>query len=102
MNNTYIQQSTAGTGTTVTCQDTGQNVLVVHNTAGIATLTLALPATPIDGQVIRFSSGGGIVTLTVTSAFAGSTIIGAVATVATGTAQEFTYVKNTNIWYKTI
>ena len=70
--NNVIQLTTATSGT-VTANDTQQDMVLVHDASVTATLTVAFPATPINGQIFCLSSVGGIIALTMSSA---SSIIG--------------------------
>lgn len=65
----FSQYSTAGSGT-VNVQDTQQDVILVHDTTLAATLTITLPAAPVDGQRITILSVGGVTTLTLSSSIA--------------------------------
>ena len=61
MANSVKQYSTLTSGT-ITGNDTGQNVQVIHNAASLAaTLTITFPATPLDGQIFSVASVLGVV-----------------------------------------
>ena len=51
-----FKQITALTSGTVTITDTGTDVQLIHTPALTATLTIAFPATPYDGQQVSISS----------------------------------------------
>ena len=74
------QYSTVATGT-ITAQDTKQDIMLVHNAAALAsTLTIAFPATPIDGQIFGITSALGITALTIS----GGTTTNSISTMAAG------------------
>lgn len=93
-----LQYSTAATGSTVTVSDTGDDIVVIHETVLVATLTLALPATPQDGQRVNFTSVGGVTALTMTTPV--GTIVGAVTTLGVGGAITYIYRGSTTKWYR--
>lgn len=82
-----IQETTLTSGT-ATCQDTQQDLILVHNAGATVTLTIALPATPINGQKVTVTSIGGITTLTISSAL---TIVAALTTLAVGGTGTWMY-----------
>lgn len=93
----YIQYSTLTSGT-VTVSDTGDEIQVIHEAGATLTLTLAMPATPQDGQRVNFSSVGGITTLTMTASV--GSIIGALTTLAAGGVLEYIFSLAQNKWYR--
>lgn len=97
--NQYIQYSTANSGT-ITIADTGTNVLLIQEATIATTLTIALPATPFDGQEVRISSIGGVTTLTLTTSV--GSIIGGLATIGAGGIFGYTYRGSTTKWYRTL
>jgi hypothetical protein len=91
-----IQLSTATSGT-VTPIDTQQDLILIHDAAVTATLTIPFPDSPRDGQSFTICSVGGITTLTL------STLVGTIANTLTtlpvgGTGTWRFY---NNKWYKT-
>ena len=78
----FFSQYTTATSGTVTAQDTGQNVQLVHEAGLTLTLTIAFPANPVDGQTFSVSSVGGITTLTLTAVV--GTIMNALSTLGVG------------------
>lgn len=95
MANFFKQYSTLTSGT-VTVQDTGQDVCLVHNAASLAaTLTVTLPASPVDGQQVTMGSTLGVTALTMSS---GLTIIGALSAVTAGGFGTWVYDKTANKW----
>lgn len=90
----YISIASSGTyllSTTIT-----ENILLVTNTALTATLTF--PASPVDGQKLRFTVTTNNVTLALT---AGPTLVGTFAGAAS-TSQTFTYIYRSTgtTWYR--
>lgn len=92
-----IQYSTVTSGT-ITAQDTAQDVQIVHDAGATVTLTIALPATPFNGQKVGITSNGGITTLTL-STVVGS-ITNALTTLAAGGCATYIYVSSQTKWYK--
>lgn len=93
-----VLQISSATSGTVTANDTGQDVDLIHDAGVTLTLTIAFPATPINGQVITIGSQGGITTLTLTAAV--GTIMNALTGMAAGTRGRFQYASSTSKWYK--
>lgn len=97
MKASYIQYSTLTSGT-LTVDDTGDDVVVIQEAALAVTLTLALPATPVSGQRVTFSSVGGVTTLTMSTPV--GSIIGALTTLAAGGTLTYIYRGSTTKWYR--
>ena len=84
------------TGDTVTLLST--NYISIINPAGtLATLTVDMPATPVDGQKQRFSFTQIITSLTVTGG--GNTIVGTPTAAAISNAFEFIFNVGDSTWY---
>jgi hypothetical protein len=94
----YKQNSTA-TSDTVTCDDVKQDMWLVHNASSVATLTIALPATPQNLQSVTISSNGGIIALNLTTAV--GSIINAITTLAVGGTITYTYDSSLTFWIAT-
>lgn len=92
-----VLQYTTSTSGTVTMNDTGQDVDLIHDAGATVTLTIAFPATPFNGQKVRLTSVGGITTMTLTS---GGTITNALTTLSTGIGCHYVYVAAQTKWYK--
>lgn len=91
------QINTAASGT-VAINDTGQDIQLIHNAISLAiTLTISLPATPIDGQKVGIVSVLGVTTLTLSSALS---IIGGIAVLAAAAYATFMYEASTNKWFR--
>lgn len=97
MANLVKQISTATSGT-VTIGDTQQDTQLIHNAVSLAvTLTIALPATPIDGQKVGIVSVLGVTTLTVSSALG---IIGGITVLAAAAYATYMYEASINKWFR--
>lgn len=93
----YVQYSTANSGT-ITIADTGDDVQLIQEAAVAVTLTIALPATPVDGQRVYISSIGGITTLTLSTPV--GSIIGALTALAANGVFGYIYRGPTTKWYR--
>lgn len=93
----YIQRSTITSGT-LTIADTGTDVIVIHEAVLVVNMTIALPATPFDGQRVTISSVGGITTLTLTAPL--GTIVNTIATLIAGGNASYMYSSSQSKWYK--
>jgi len=96
VNGQYKQRSTATSGT-VTIDDASTHILFVHEATAV-TLTINLPATPIDGQIISIVSTGGITTLTLSTPV--GSVINGITSVAAGIPSRYYYDKPNNKWYR--
>jgi len=94
--NSVIQITTATTGT-VTAQDTKQDLVIVHDAAAL-TLTIQMPASPVDGQTVIVTTSGGITALTL-SAVVG-TIVSALGTLSIGSTGRYIYSAVQNKWFR--
>lgn len=93
-----VKQVSTATSGTVTINDTGQNVQLVHNAVSLAvTLTIALPAAPIDAQTVGVVSVLGVTTLTLSSALS---IIGGITVLAAAAYATYMYEASTNKWFR--
>lgn len=94
----FTKQLSTATSGTITCSDTQQDIMLIHDAASLAiTLTIALPATPVDAQRVTFISRLGVTTLTLSSAL---TIIGSIAVLAAGGFATYIYEASNNKWYR--
>lgn len=92
------QISTATSGT-VTVTDAQGDVILILTGALAVTMTIALPATPFDGQRVYISSDNGITTLTMSTPI--GTIINAITTMAVGGVVAYIYDAPNTKWHKT-
>ena len=93
-----VLQLTTATSGTVTATDTGQDVDLIHDAGVTLSLTIAFPATPVNGQVITIGSQGGITALSLSATV--GTIINALTGMAAGSRGRYQYVASTSKWYK--
>ena len=92
-----ISQITTAVSGTVTATNTGQNLDIIHDASTSALLTIALPASPINGQFVTITSKKGINTLVLTSST--GTIATPIITMALGGSVKYEYVASTSQWY---
>lgn len=92
-----IQYSTSTSGT-VTCQNTQQDVRLIHDATLTASLTIALPASPADGQIVNFISPGGVTALTLTTTV--GSIINSLTSLVAGTPATYMWYNSQSKWYK--
>lgn len=82
------------------------NNYILDETTSIATMSITLPSSPLNGQVVNFTSTHLLTLITfLTSGIAGSQISGAVTTFATPTTPgtggiSFLYDSVQNYWYR--
>jgi hypothetical protein len=76
------------------------DALVLEPAALLATLTIALPNLPVDGQVLSISSTQVVTTLTVTAPTSGANVSLAPATLAANTPISLVYYASGNKWYR--
>lgn len=95
--NITSQRFVPTTGGTVTVANMDQQIIpVIIDPAGtLATLTVALPANPYDGQIVIVCSSQIITALTMTG-----TIIGAITSMAVGSFAHYVYNSNQTKWYR--
>lgn len=79
----------------------GTQVLVMNPAGTLATGTITMPASPVDGMTIRFSSSQIITALTV-SANTGQSIVSAVTTLTAGGGAAYIYRLANTTWYRTV
>lgn len=98
MKATFIQYSTTTSGGVIDISDTQDDVMVIHEAALAATMTINLPPTPVNGQRVTVLSTGGITLLSL-SASVGS-IINSITTIGSGSLARYLYYAPQNKWYK--
>jgi hypothetical protein len=91
-----IQYAVPSSGGTVAC-DVTTSALVLNNAGLLATLSVTLPPTPVDGQRIIITSGAGVTVLTVT----GGTIKGLITTLAINGYARYIYSAAAGAWFRT-
>lgn len=75
------------------------STLILKPAGTLATGTITMPATPIDGQNVRFTSSQIITSLTV-SPNSGQSIVGAPTTLGLGQGNAFIYSLSDTTWYR--
>ena len=75
----------------------GTSIVDLTNSGAIASGTITLPVSPVDGQTMRLFSVGGVTTLTL-SASAGMTVNNAVTALTALTAVEYLFNRATLAW----
>lgn len=93
-----IQTATPTTGASITIGDSISSLILKH-TATIATLTITLPASPVNGQIVSVSSRSTVTTLTL-NANTGQTRYGQPTTISATTPVSFIYETATLSWYR--
>lgn len=95
-----IQYATPTNGST-TVINIGATALVLDNASLLATATVTLPASPVDGQRVVICSGAGVTLLTLN----GGTIKGTMASLAVNGYARFIYSASANsgagAWFRT-
>jgi len=84
------------TGTTVNFLD-NKEYLILRPIGSLATLTIALPPNPIDGQTIWIESTQTVTSVTLTSS---KTILGTITTLSPLISVKYIYIAPDNTWYK--
>jgi hypothetical protein len=93
----FIKSLSSATSGTITLPDTQQNVIFIHDAASLAvTLTIVMPATPVDGQQVTIISRLGVTTLTMTST---PTVVGLLSVLTAAIPARFIYESSNNKWY---
>lgn len=89
------QRSVPADGATVTATNlNGYNKLIIAPAANLSALTLALPTTPINGEILEVIFTKAVTTLTVTN----GTIVGISAGVSAGYSRKLTYSSADTAW----
>ena len=97
-NQTESQRSTATTGTE-SVNNNGINTIFIHDAVSLAlTLTVNLPSTPVNNQIVTLNSVLGVTTLTLVT-LVGS-IVGGVTALAAGVSVRYIWMASQNKWYK--
>jgi hypothetical protein len=82
-------------GATVTI-NAGVRKVFIDPAGTLATLTVVLPASPVDGQECGISTSQILTALTITG-----TIVGTLTTLALGAFAEFTFSGTASKWFRT-
>jgi hypothetical protein len=79
----------------------GITTLILNPAGTLATGTITMPAAPVDGMTISFSSSQIITALTV-SANAGQTLVSGVTALTAGGGAKYIYRETGTTWYRTV
>jgi hypothetical protein len=88
------QYSTPTTGSTVSVNANGYVCLFLNPAGSLVALTVSLPSSPTDGDVVEIHSSQAITTLTMSN----GTIIGALTTMAIAAFAKYRYYSDTTSW----
>lgn len=91
-----VQQAAPTAGQTVTAAGGLVNYVLLEPAGTLATLTLTLPSSPVNGQRCIVSTTQIITALTVN----GGTIIGTLTTLALAWFAEFLYSSDSSKWFR--
>jgi hypothetical protein len=91
-----IQYATPTTGATVNVASNGFVKLLINPAGSLLALTVSLPSSPSDGDVLNLASTRAITTLSMTN----GTVIGALTSMAIGTFATYMYHTTTNEWWR--
>lgn len=91
-----MQYVAPASGNTVTT-NAGVTLLLIDAGGLLATLSVVLPANPVDGQRIVIASSGIITLLSVT----GGTVKGALTTLSANGFARYAYSSQGNAWFRT-
>lgn len=92
------KQRTSATSGTVTIDQTGTDVQLIHTAALTATLTIAMPSSPYDGQIVSIASDNGITALTLSTGI--GSILNAITTMAAGGTIYYMWDTVDSKWHK--
>lgn len=82
--------------------DGGVEHTLINNAATLASLTLTLPAAPVDGQVQAFSSRSNVTTLTLAAGATGRVIHGGPTTLTAAAPFRLVYSATANAWFRAV
>lgn len=90
-----IQYVTPSTGDTVTITGSGRTILLINPSITLTTLTLILPSSPSDADIVEIGTSQIITTMTVTG-----TIVGTLSTMALAGFASFCYNATASKWFR--
>lgn len=91
-----VQYTTPATGDTISVGTTGFIRLLINPAGSLLALTVSLPSTPTDGDILQMSSSQIVTGLTMSN----GTIIGALTTLAVATFAQYTYSGTASKWFR--
>jgi hypothetical protein len=84
---------TPATGATVTLVNNHENI--INPSGALAALTLALPSSPADGDVVNLTITQAVTTIS----YSGGTVVGGLTSATTGAQYHLTYRTASTTWY---
>ncbi len=91
-----VQYTTPTTGSTVTVNTNGHVRLLLNPAGSLLALTVTLPSSPSDGDIVQLCSSQIVTGLTMN----GGTIIGALTTLAVATFASYVYSADSSKWFR--
>lgn len=91
-----VQYVTPTTGSTVSVNTNGSVLLLINPAGSLLALTVTLPSSPSDGDMVQFGSSQAVTTLTMN----GGTIVGALSTLAIASFASYLYNGTSSQWYR--
>lgn len=91
-----IQYETPSTGNTVTVISNSNVRLIIDPAGALLALTIALPGSPSNNDVVTFGSSQAVTTLTIS----GGTIVGALTSLAIGSCATYVYYSVASKWFR--
>lgn len=91
-----VQYTTPTTGSTINVNTNGYVRLLINPSGSLLALTVALPASPSDGDILELCSSQIVTGLTMS----GGTIIGALTSMAVATFAAYCYSASASSWFR--
>lgn len=91
-----VQYSAPTTGSTITVGSSGHVKLLINPAGTLLALTVTLPASPQDGDIVSIGSSQIVTGLTMN----GGTIIGGLTSLAVATFASFIFSSTANSWFR--
>lgn len=88
--------ATSGSSTTI---DSNTGVLIIEGASTLASYTVIMPSSPMNGQAVKLAFGQTVTSLTHTVS-GGQTIKGALTTAGNSGGGEWVYYTSTSTWYR--
>lgn len=90
------QYVTPTTGSTITVNSNGFVKLVINPAGSLLALTVTLPASPTDGDIVTIGTSQAVTTLTMN----GGTIVGGLSTLSIASFATYVYNSDSTTWYR--
>jgi hypothetical protein len=91
-----VQYTTPTTGNTITLNSNGHTKLLINPAGTLLALTVTLPSSPSDGDIVSLASSQIVTGLTMN----GGTIIGALTALAVATFASYLYSGDASKWFR--